>query len=229
MVGAGRGWWLGLGSGDGESDRGGALASPLVAARWMKNAATRPSSTITDTRVSRRALPLGPRDPGASDSPSSSSHWVRIQTGAVRTARKPSGRHGGEGVPPCSRKGGGAVAEPATSLKVLSIVGGGRSGSTVLASILGEAPGFASAGEIRWLWLRGVVERRPCACGLAPSDCPVWAPVVARTLASVDGDDADHVLAEIIAAQSEVASLPHRLRVLRSASSPTTSWPALDV
>jgi len=121
------------------------------------------------------------------------------------------------------------VAEPATSLKVLSIVGAGRSGSTVLASILGEAPGFASAGEIRWLWRRGVVERRPCACGLAPSDCPVWAPVVTRTLASVDGDDADHALAEILAAQSEVASLPHRLRVLRSASSPTTSWQALDV
>lgn len=118
---------------------------------------------------------------------------------------------------------------PATSLKVLSIVGAGRSGSTVLAGILGEAPGFAGAGEIRWLWRRGVMERRPCACGLAPADCPVWAPVVAATLAAVDEDDADRALARIVVAQAEVASLPHRLRVLRSASSATTSWPALDV
>jgi hypothetical protein len=121
------------------------------------------------------------------------------------------------------------VADPATSLKVLTIVGAGRSGSTVLASILGEAPGFASAGEIRWLWRRGVMERRPCACGLAPSDCPVWASVVAATLAAVDPSDADRALAEIVAAQAEIATLPHRLRVLRSASSPATSWRALDV
>jgi Sulfotransferase family len=126
-------------------------------------------------------------------------------------------------------RGGGRVAEPATSLKVLSIVGAGRSGSTVLASILGEAPGFASAGEIRWLWQRGVRERRPCACGLAPTDCPVWAPVVAATLSAVDDRDHDRALAEIVAAQSEIATLPNRLRVLRSASAPTTSWPALNV
>ena len=123
---------------------------------------------------------------------------------------------------------GGSV----TSLKVLSIVGAGRSGSTVLASILGEAPGFAGAGEIRWLWQRGVQEQRPCACGLPPAECPVWGPVVSRTLASADPDgatDPDRALSRILAAQTEVASLPNRLRVLRSASSPTTSWPALDV
>jgi hypothetical protein len=120
------------------------------------------------------------------------------------------------------------VTDPATSLKVLAIVGAGRSGSTVLASILGEAPGFASAGEIRWLWQRGVMERRPCACGLPPSDCPVWAPVVTRTLAAVDPDP-DRAVATIVAAQSEVAALPRRMRALRSASSTTTSWPALQV
>jgi hypothetical protein len=47
------------------------------------------------------------------------------------------------------------MSSPQTSLKVLSIVGAGRSGTTVLASILGEVGGFASAGELRWLWERG--------------------------------------------------------------------------
>jgi hypothetical protein len=121
------------------------------------------------------------------------------------------------------------VSEPGESIKVLSIVGAGRSGTTVLASILGQVPSFASAGEIRWLWSRGVRERRPCACGRAPADCPVWAPVVLRTLASVDDHDHDLALQEIIAAQSEVARLPHRLRVLRSASASDTSWPALNL
>lgn len=112
------------------------------------------------------------------------------------------------------------------SLKVLSIVGAGRSGTTVIASILGEVPGFASGGEIRWLWRRGVVEGRPCACGLPPTECPVWAPVVKQTLAAVEVED-DDPLQAIIAAQSEVAMTRHRLRVMRSAAEPTTTWTAL--
>lgn len=118
---------------------------------------------------------------------------------------------------------------PRVPIKVLSIVGAGRSGTTVLASILGEVPGFASAGEIRWLWRRGVMERRPCACGLPPADCPVWAPVVARTLTSHGVHDHGRAVEEIVAAQEEVATLPNRLRILRSASDPTTTWPALEV
>jgi hypothetical protein len=177
------------------------------------------------------------------DAPDGDVSGRELSTGALTLATSPgyrppitrprvneSGRQSGENVPPWSDEGlGGAVGEPTAPLKVLSIVGAGRSGTTVLASILGEVPGFASAGEIRWLWSRGVIERRPCACGLAPTDCPVWAPVVAQTLASPDGQDPRRVLEEIVAAQSEIATLAHRLRVLRSASAPTTSWPALNV
>jgi hypothetical protein len=121
------------------------------------------------------------------------------------------------------------VVEPGEQLKVLAIVGAGRSGTTVLASILDEVPGFASAGELRWLWRRGVMERRPCACGLPPEECPVWAPVVEQTLASADGRDRSRVLEEIVAAQDEIARPAQRLRLLRSASSATTSWQALGV
>jgi hypothetical protein len=41
-------------------------------------------------------------------------------------------------------------------IKTLSIVGAGRSGTTVLASILGEVEGIGSAGELRWLWEHGM-------------------------------------------------------------------------
>ncbi len=116
--------------------------------------------------------------------------------------------------------------QPEAPIKVLSVVGAGRSGTTVLASILGEVPDFASAGELRWLWQRGIVERRPCACGLAPADCPVWGPVVAQQLeAAATGGRS---IKQIIAAQAEIAAVSRRPRVLRSASGSPTTWQALQ-
>ena len=141
------------------------------------------------------------------------------------TSAGPPTAYDGLGRP--ERNGGRAVDEPGKPLKVLSIVGAGRSGTTVLASILGEAPQVASAGEIRWLWRRGVAERRPCACGAAPADCPVWSPVVSATLAAVDTEP-DRALERILRAQDEVAELRHRLRVLRRTSAQAT-WPALSL
>ena len=57
---------------------------------------------------------------------------------------------------------------------VLYIAGTGRSGSTLLASILGEVEGVFAAGEVRYLWQRGLAERRLCGCGVPVRDCPVW-------------------------------------------------------
>lgn len=119
--------------------------------------------------------------------------------------------------------------ETTPRIKVLSVVGAGRSGTTVLASILSEVPGCASAGEIRWLWQRGIIERRPCGCGKAPEDCPVWAPVVERSL-DVPGPDGRPLTAEqIVTAQRELQNPRNRRRVLRSAARPDTDWAALRV
>ena len=49
--------------------------------------------------------------------------------------------------------------------RVVSIVGPGRSGTTLLGEILGEVPGVFDAGELRWLWRRGLGEDRRCGCG----------------------------------------------------------------
>ncbi|WP_187428520.1 hypothetical protein ROLI_044470 [Roseobacter fucihabitans] len=54
------------------------------------------------------------------------------------------------------------------------ILGWGRSGSSVLANILGSMPGCASLGEVRYLWDRGVVENGICGCGAAFSECEFW-------------------------------------------------------
>ena len=64
--------------------------------------------------------------------------------------------------------------------RVLYIAGTGRSGSTLLANILGEVDGVFAAGEVRYLWQRGLTERRLCGCGVPVRECPVWSRVLAE-------------------------------------------------
>ncbi|MFI1194916.1 sulfotransferase family protein [Micromonospora sp. NPDC020750] len=59
-------------------------------------------------------------------------------------------------------------------VRVLYLAGSGRSGSTLVTTVLGQYAGFFAAGELRYLWQRGEVENRPCGCGLPFRDCPVW-------------------------------------------------------
>jgi hypothetical protein len=59
-------------------------------------------------------------------------------------------------------------------VRVLYVAGTGRSGSTLVAAMLGQLRGAFAAGEVRYLWQRGLSERRPCGCGTPVPDCPVW-------------------------------------------------------
>jgi hypothetical protein len=56
--------------------------------------------------------------------------------------------------------------------KIIFIAGLGRSGSTIIDNILGQADGFFSAGEARDLWNQGCEE--PCSCGKPLKDCDTW-------------------------------------------------------
>ena len=55
--------------------------------------------------------------------------------------------------------------------KVLYIGGFGRSGSTLVERILGQLPGFCSAGEIVFLWQRGLIDGQLCGCGVPVPEC----------------------------------------------------------
>jgi Sulfotransferase family len=72
------------------------------------------------------------------------------------------------------------------TVRVLYVGGTGRSGSTVLANVLGELPGMVSVGEVRFLWERGILENRLCGCGEHFASCPFWGQVVRRTLGDAD-------------------------------------------
>lgn len=64
------------------------------------------------------------------------------------------------------------------STTLLYLLGTGRSGSTLVANVLGEAHGAFAAGEVRFVWRRGLVEDRLCGCGATFSTCPLWQSVM---------------------------------------------------
>ncbi|HEX6380948.1 MAG TPA: sulfotransferase domain-containing protein [Acidimicrobiia bacterium] len=79
--------------------------------------------------------------------------------------------------------------------KVLYIGGFGRSGSTLVERILGQLPGFCSAGEIVFLWQRGLIDGQLCGCGTPVPECDFWARVGKTAFGGWDQIDAYEMLA----------------------------------
>ncbi len=62
-------------------------------------------------------------------------------------------------------------------LSVIYIAGVGRSGSTVLDSVLGNHPLIQSAGELSRLAIDGWAQNYYCSCGSRSNDCSFWSAV----------------------------------------------------
>ncbi|MGH2806089.1 MAG: sulfotransferase [Actinomycetota bacterium] len=102
-------------------------------------------------------------------------------------------------------------------MKVLYILGRGRSGSTILGNVIGAVPGFFSAGELRYLWDPVVIWQSPCGCGVPIAECAVWATILGRL------DDVD--LEQVVAWQHEIVRETNIYRLLDARGG--RSWPAL--
>ena len=111
------------------------------------------------------------------------------------------------------------AAERAARVKVLHISGEGRSGSTLLGSLLGQQRGWFSAGEVRYLWQRGLIERRLCGCGVPVPECPVWSEMLTTTFGNADGIDAR----EAVRALHRLSQPSVIARALQSGTSATRS------
>ncbi|MDQ3619880.1 MAG: sulfotransferase [Actinomycetota bacterium] len=96
-------------------------------------------------------------------------------------------------------------------MKIVYVMGWGRSGSTLLDTMLGEIDGFFSAGELRYVF-NHFVKKRPCGCGRPIDECPVWRPVMHRVMERVE---LDNDLRKAAAWQREALRLRHLPRLLQ--------------
>jgi len=62
--------------------------------------------------------------------------------------------------------------------KVLYIAGTGRSGSTLLATMLSRQPAFLGVGELRYVWERSLGQNQLCGCGRPFRECTFWGEVL---------------------------------------------------
>ena len=63
---------------------------------------------------------------------------------------------------------------PSGRVKVVYIVGAGRSGSTLVGNILGQIEGVFHAGELVRVWKYGLAHDTRCGCGARLRSCQMW-------------------------------------------------------
>jgi len=114
-------------------------------------------------------------------------------------------------------------------VRVLYVGGTGRSGSTVLANVLGELPGMVSVGEVRFLWERGILENRLCGCGEPFGSCPFWTEVVRRTLGDVDAGERAETARRVHAEIHDTTRLRSLPRFLARAGEPAPGARTADL
>jgi Sulfotransferase family len=79
-------------------------------------------------------------------------------------------------------------------IKVLYVAGFGRSGSTLLGNVLGQVKGFVSVGEIRNIWLHGLIQNKICGCGAPFNECEMWQPALNEAFGGVGGVDPEKMI-----------------------------------
>jgi hypothetical protein len=87
---------------------------------------------------------------------------------------------------------------------VLYIAGSGRSGSTLLANILGQVNGFFAVGELSNVWQRSLIEDRLCGCDVRFRQCTLWRQIIERMSGNETIDPA-----AMIAAQRSLIRVRH--------------------
>ena len=85
-------------------------------------------------------------------------------------------------------------------IDVIYVLAHSRSGSTLLARMLGQLEGVVSVGEVRYLWQRGMVENQPCGCGVPFDRCAFWSEVIRRAYGRPSASDAERMAASVRAA-----------------------------
>ncbi|WP_230473382.1 sulfotransferase [Dyella choica] len=101
------------------------------------------------------------------------------------------------------------------TIKVLSINGWCRNGSTIIGNLLNEVEGFFHVGELHFLWKNayGKGSNTKCGCGLDLVACPIWSRVL--DLERPAGRAAEDHAREVVARQVKAIRTRYTWRVLR--------------
>ncbi|MBL8906614.1 MAG: hypothetical protein JNM20_08055 [Rhizobiales bacterium] len=78
------------------------------------------------------------------------------------------------------------MTSSAPDLDIVYICSHGRSGSTLVGSVLGLAEGYCYVGEVRDVWTDGLADNLPCGCGRPFRHCPFWTQVFAQAFGGFD-------------------------------------------
>jgi hypothetical protein len=108
-------------------------------------------------------------------------------------------------------------------VKILFIMGSGRSGTTILDNVLAEPDGFFTAGELRYLWQRGILGRGECGAGDQVTDCEVWSAVLGKL-----GEDGSMNAEAIARWQDTHLRTRHTLHLLRQRPGRPSNMPGLN-
>ncbi len=79
-----------------------------------------------------------------------------------------------------NRRSDGSRSRARDGVRVIYIAGSGRSGSTILATLLGGHPALLSVGELERLPSDGWIRNEYCACGRRAAACDFWSAVRER-------------------------------------------------
>jgi plasmid maintenance system killer protein len=79
-------------------------------------------------------------------------------------------------------------------LKVIYIVGEGRSGSTLLERLLGQHSKIFSAGELKHIWERSFLDNQLCSCGKSFYDCEIWTEIRKNFTQKIDNVDPKEIM-----------------------------------
>ena len=119
---------------------------------------------------------------------------------------------------------GRGVATPSgeeSPVRVLYVMGASHSGSTVLASVLGNHPGLVSVGELTHLpgggWLHGEF----CACGEKGNACSFWSDVRRQWSGQTGNDDVQRYVALSTRFECSTGCFP---RLARERRHPTSEF-----
>ncbi len=141
--------------------------------------------------------------------------WRPALVGASASTSHPEGQDPIAARTPVLNQGG--PEECIEKVKVLYIGGYGRSGSTLLMRMIGNASGVAVVGELAHIWRRGYLENQLCGCGVPFRTCDFWAAVSDIAF----GCDPGTVPAEVYEKLQQIAHGPRtlvRLRIPRTRS-----------